>query len=72
MKVDDLEIKIFDTRQEMGLNAAQMVADKIRDLQQIQGSVNIIFASAPSQNEFLAALKEEKGIEVVLPEKASI
>ncbi|MCF2491230.1 glucosamine-6-phosphate deaminase [Dyadobacter sp. CY347] len=63
MKVDDLEIKIFDTRQEMGLNAAKMVADKIRELQQIKDSVNIIFASAPSQNEFLAALKEEKGIQ---------
>jgi len=62
MKVDQLEIKIFDTRQEMGENAAKMVADKIRELQQSQEFVNIIFASAPSQNEFLAALKDEEGI----------
>ncbi|GGC08673.1 glucosamine-6-phosphate deaminase [Dyadobacter sediminis] len=62
MKVDQLEIRIFDTRQEMGENAAKMVADKILELQQSQEFVNIIFASAPSQNEFLAALKEEKGI----------
>ena len=62
MKVDDLEVKIFETRTEMGNDAASMVADKIRELQQSQDSVNIIFASAPSQNEFLAALKEEKGI----------
>ena len=62
MKVDQLEIRIFDTRQEMGETAAKMVADKIRELQQSQEFVNIIFASAPSQNEFLAALKEEKGI----------
>lgn len=62
MKVDNLEIRIFDTRNKMGENAAKMVADKIRELQEIQESVNIIFASAPSQNEFLAALSTEQDI----------
>jgi glucosamine-6-phosphate deaminase len=62
MKVDNLEIEIFETRQEMGENAAKMVADKIRELQKSQEYINIIFASAPSQNEFLAALSEEKDI----------
>ncbi|TLV00675.1 glucosamine-6-phosphate deaminase [Dyadobacter luticola] len=62
MKVDNLEVKIFETRQEMGAAAAQAVADKIREIQDTKDFVNIIFASAPSQNEFLAALKEEKWI----------
>lgn len=62
MKADNLEIQFFDTRQEMGENAAKMVADKIRELQETQESINIIFASAPSQNEFLAALSTETEI----------
>lgn len=62
MKAGNLEVKIFDTRQEMGENAAAAIADKIRELQKSQEFVNIIFASAPSQNEFLAALLTEKGI----------
>jgi glucosamine-6-phosphate deaminase len=62
MKVDNLEIKIFDTRQKMGENAAELVASKIRELQELQENVNIIFASAPSQNEFLAALSTESDI----------
>lgn len=62
MKVDNLEVKIFETRQEMGVAAAQAVAGKIRELQDTKEFVNIIFASAPSQNEFLAELKGEEGI----------
>jgi glucosamine-6-phosphate deaminase len=63
MKVDQLEIKIFETRQQMGESAAKDVDDKIREIQDTKQFVNIIFASAPSQNEFLAALKEETGIQ---------
>jgi glucosamine-6-phosphate deaminase len=62
MKVDNLEIKIFETRKEMGADAARCVADKIRELQVLKDTLNIIFASAPSQNEFLDALKQEEGI----------
>ena len=63
MKIDNLEVKIFETRQEMGEAAALAVADKIRELQDTKEFVNIIFASAPSQNEFLATLKNEPGIQ---------
>ncbi|QRR02195.1 glucosamine-6-phosphate deaminase [Dyadobacter sandarakinus] len=62
MKVDQLEIRIFETRKEMGEAAAVTVAGKIRELQSGKEFINIIFASAPSQNEFLAALKQEPGI----------
>jgi glucosamine-6-phosphate deaminase len=47
----------------MGLAAARAVADVIRDLLARDGRAAVIFASAPSQNEFLAALRQEPGID---------
>lgn len=55
---DKLRVKIFNTRSEMGFAAATMVGEKIKELLEGKEYVNIIFASAPSQNEFLAALQE--------------
>lgn len=55
---DKLTVKIFDTRSEMGFVAARTVSEKVRELLQEKEYVSIIFASAPSQNEFLAALQE--------------
>jgi len=51
-----LEIKAFETRQLMGESAATAIAAKINALLKIKPEVNIIFAAAPSQNEFLLAL----------------
>ncbi|TDE12812.1 6-phosphogluconolactonase [Dyadobacter psychrotolerans] len=62
MKVDNLDILIFKTREEMGAASGAKAAEKIRELQKNQDYVNIIFASAPSQNEFLAALSVAEGI----------
>lgn len=62
MKIDNLNVEIFATRTDMGSAAAIEVAEKIRELQESQSEINIIFASAPSQNEFLSALLEEKNI----------
>ena len=62
MKADLLEVKILENRQLMGKLAAETVGEKIRELLKIKDQVNIIFASAPSQNEFLAGLLEEKEI----------
>jgi len=58
-----LAVKIYESRAIMGLAAAAMVAEKIRTLLTGQEIVNIIFASAPSQNEFLAALSKDGTIE---------
>lgn len=55
---DKLKVKIFATRSEMGFAAAKVVSEKIRELLRDKEYANIIFASAPSQNEFLAALLE--------------
>jgi glucosamine-6-phosphate deaminase len=53
---DLLKIKIFKSREALGEDAANMVADKIGELLLNQDVVNIIFAAAASQNEFLAKL----------------
>jgi glucosamine-6-phosphate deaminase len=59
MKVDNLSISIFETRRDLGQAAAALVGDCIRELHNEQEQVNIIFASAPSQNEFLEFLSGE-------------
>lgn len=56
---EKLKIKIFETRPLMGEAAAEEVSEKISALLREKPEVNIIFAAAPSQNEFLAALKEK-------------
>ncbi len=55
---DKLTVKIFDSRPEMGRAAAETVSSKIRELLKTKPYVSIIFASAPSQAEFLASLLE--------------
>ena len=55
-QVDKLKVQVFETRSQMGQQAAILVADKIKELLSIQETVNIIFAAAPSQNEFLQTL----------------
>lgn len=47
---------IYENRQLMGAAAAVAVATRIQELLKSQDTVNIVFAAAPSQNEFLAAL----------------
>jgi glucosamine-6-phosphate deaminase len=53
---DRLEVNVSDTRLAMGQEAAEWVSLKINELLQTKERVNMIFAAAPSQNEFLAAL----------------
>jgi glucosamine-6-phosphate deaminase len=52
--IESLRIRIYEDRSAMGADAANDVGDKIKDLLSRQEFVNIIFAAAPSQNEFLA------------------
>jgi glucosamine-6-phosphate deaminase len=60
---DHLKVKIFPSRTEMGAEAAKDAAQCIKKLLGRQHVVNIIFASAPSQNDFLASLAADKSIE---------
>lgn len=58
-----IEIKILPSREEMGKIAAKDVAEAINRFQKQKGEVNIVFAAAPSQNEFLAYLIKNKKID---------
>lgn len=62
-KKDQLTVQIFETRREMGNTAALLAAEKIRNLLENKESISIIFAAAPSQNEFLEALTVQPGID---------
>lgn len=53
---DKIRLQIHPTRAEMGAAAAQDAAECIRTLLKTHDEINCIFAAAPSQNEFLAAL----------------
>jgi glucosamine-6-phosphate deaminase len=58
-----IEMKILANREEMGKIAAQEVAAGINRFLKQKGEVNIVFAAAPSQNEFLAHLAKNKKID---------
>jgi glucosamine-6-phosphate deaminase len=60
---DSLRVQIYSTRKEMGTIAAKDVAETIRALLANQQEVNMVFAAAPSQNEFLEALRMADGID---------
>ena len=55
-KKDKLIVKAYENRAIMGAEAARHAVTTIQALLQTQPQVNIIFAAAPSQNEFLEAL----------------
>jgi len=61
--IDNLIYQIYESRSLMGQKSAQAAAARIRLLLKEKGSVNIIFAAAPSQNEFLENLVKEKDID---------
>ena len=62
-KADHLQAHIFESRQNVGVAAAAAVAAEIRRLVSEKGRAIGIFASAPSQNEFLDELVRADGIE---------
>lgn len=62
-KEGELEIMIFPNRTEMGKQAAEDVSKKIQELLNNKDEINMIFAAAPSQSDFMKALVEDKSIE---------
>jgi glucosamine-6-phosphate deaminase len=62
-KKDLLQVRVYESRKEMGEVAAEDVAAAIRSLLDNKDEVNVVFAAAPSQNEFLDALCRTKGVE---------
>lgn len=61
--VDSLDVKVFETRALAGRAAAQDVAREIVARQQSAGRANVVFAAAPSQDEFLAGLVAHQEID---------
>lgn len=62
-KVDELNIQVYENRALMGQAAAKATSERIRQLLKENDTINIIFAAAPSQNEFLENLINEKEID---------
>jgi len=60
---DKLVVKKYETREAMGAAACVEAAECLRRLLAEKEEVNAIFAAAPSQNEFLAALSRAGGID---------
>jgi len=62
-KKDLLDVRVYKTRLTMGCDAADYAAKKIRELLIRRDSISVIFAAAPSQNEFLSALSAQQDID---------
>ncbi|VBB48560.1 Glucosamine-6-phosphate isomerase [uncultured Paludibacter sp.] len=59
---DKIQVHIFNSREDMGKKAAEDTAAKIKEILQEKNEVNMIFAAAPSQNEFLKYLVNDLSI----------
>jgi len=62
-KKDKLSVKIFDNRTNMGIFTAKEFEKYLNELLLKKEKVNIIFAAAPSQLDFLKALRDIKTID---------
>ena len=62
-QADQLNVYVYESRPRMGSAAAAVVAAELRRLIEERGRAVGIFASAPSQNEFLASLVAAPGID---------
>ena len=60
---DKLSVSIYESREETGMAAARDISFEISELLGRKSEINIIFAAAPSQNEVLEALRNDKSIE---------
>lgn len=63
LKKDKLQVEIHENRALMGMAAAKDIKAKIVELLSQKREINMIFAAAPSQNDVLKALVEDKEIE---------
>ena len=62
-KAEDLNVLVYNNRDLLGRSAAAEVAAQMRKTIAEKGKVRMMFASAPSQNDFLKYLKKEEGID---------
>lgn len=55
-KIENLPVRVFETREEMGKAAAKDAAERIKNIIAKNGVANVVFAAAPSQNELIEEL----------------
>ena len=63
LKKDNLTVEIYENRTLMGEAAARDIKAKMVELLSQKAEINMIFAAAPSQNDVLKSLVEDKEIE---------
>jgi len=61
--VEKLTVKVFPSRIAMGQAAGQAVASKMKEILREKTELSMVFAAAPSQNEFLEELGKSPGID---------
>lgn len=62
-QVENLVVQVYETRVDLGTAAAIQVSAKIKELLEKHDMVRMIFAAAPSQNEFFEMLKRDSEID---------
>ena len=62
-RVDRMAVRVFPDRASLGVAAADEAATALVESIAGQGRVSVLFAAAPSQNEFLAALQTHPEID---------
>lgn len=60
---DALQVKVFDTRKSLGEEAGKEAVAYLKDLLSRQEEVCVVFAAAPSQNEFLETVAAAEGVD---------
>ncbi|HEX2861377.1 MAG TPA: glucosamine-6-phosphate deaminase [Lacunisphaera sp.] len=66
-RIDALNIAIHADRQQLGFAAARAVAAWLQDRIRANGRARVVFACAPSQDEFLAALVRPEACGIAIP-----
>lgn len=61
--VERLKVNVYANRRDLGTSAGRAAAAKIKELLEAKGSIRMIFAAAPSQNEFLETLAADPDID---------
>lgn len=61
--IDNLNVVIASDRKEIGKLAAEQIGNLMQSLLEIKNEIRMIFAAAPSQNEFLSELIKYKNID---------
>lgn len=63
LQKDTLQVEIYPDRSQMGQTAAKVAGNAILALLEQKEHITLMFAAAPSQNEFLASLAADKRID---------